>query len=134
MRSLKLLGAALASFVACASLAQAAPTQSPAAPYILKPGVRETFRGGAGIFTARVFCGQWKAIVQFTAGTGGQRFYTRTIYICERKRAANVRFVIRASQLGQDGRYAYRLKVGRHDAAGNVTRWTHSLTGNFTVG
>jgi hypothetical protein len=132
MRTLKLLGAALALFVVCASFAQAAPTDA-AAPYIVKPGVRESFRGGSGIFTARVFCGQWEAIVQFTAGIGGQRVYTKTIYICESRRSANVRFVIRPSQLAQDGRYAYRLKVGRHDANGNVTRWTHGLTGNFTL-
>lgn len=133
MQKLKLLGALLVLFVVCVSFAQAAPTQNPAAPYILEPGVKESFRSGSGIFTARVFCGPWEAIVQFTAGIGGQRVFTKTIYVCESRRSANVRFVIRPSQLAQSGRYAYRLKVGRHDADGDVTRWTHALTGNFTL-
>lgn len=133
MRKWKLLGAVSASLVACGLFAQAASTQNPAAPYILEPGVNESFRGGAGIFTARVFCGDWKAIVEFTAGIGGQRVYTKTIYVCETRRTVRVRFTIRPSQLSQFGRYQYRLKVGRHDNSGRVTRWTHSITGNFRL-
>ena len=131
MQKGKLLGATTVLLVACALFAQAASTQNPAAPYILEPGVKERFVGGAGIFTARVYCGDWKAIVEFTAGIGGQRVFTKTIYVCSVRQAANVKFTLRASHLAEHGRYAYRLKVGRHNNAGRVTRWTHSLTGNF---
>ena len=131
MQKGKLLGAVLVLVVACALFAQAASTQNPAAPYIVEPGVKERFVGGGAIFTARVFCGDWKAIVEFTAGIGGQRVYTKTIYVCSVKQAATVKFTLRPSALAEHGRYAYRLKVGRHDNAGKVTRWTHSVTGNF---
>jgi hypothetical protein len=133
MRTLRLFVAA-ASLVAFGLFAQAASTQGAAAPYILEPGVRESFRGGSGIFTARIFCGDWKAIVEFTAGIRGQRVYTRTIYACATTRRATVRFVIRPSNLQENGRYQYRLKVGRHDNSGRVTRWTHSLVGFFRYG
>jgi hypothetical protein len=79
-----------------------------------------------------VFCGDWKGIAQFTAGRGGHVYYKRTIYVCERTRSARVRFVVRPAELGPSGKYQYRLKVGRHDTNGNVTRWTHSLYGNFS--
>jgi hypothetical protein len=131
MRKVKLVGAVSVAVIGAAFFAHSGSTQNPAAPYIVEPGISERFRGGTGIFTARVFCGTWKAIAQFTAGTGQVVYYKRTIYVCERTRNARVRFVVRPSQLGPSGKYQYRLKVGRHDANGNVTRWTHSLYGNF---
>ena len=41
-------------------------------------------------------------------------------------------FAVSGSQLPVDGKYQYTILVGRHDANGNVTRWTHSLSGFFT--
>jgi hypothetical protein len=134
MRTLRLVVAAAASLVVFGLFAQAASTQGAAAPYILEPGVRESFRAGSGIFTARIFCGDWRAIVEFTAGIRGQRVFTRTIYVCERPTRATVRFVIRPRNLQENGRYQYRLKVGRHDNSGRVTRWTDSLIGHFRYG
>ncbi len=89
------------------------------------------FVGGSGRFTAEIFCGPWKGVVQFTAGTAGRRYVTRTIYVCDNTETARVSFKVRPSQLGPDGNYQYRIKVGRHDADGDVTRWTHSMTGTF---
>ena len=134
MRRLALLTAVACALVAAVVFPSGAATQNPAAPYIASPGVTERFRGGAAIFTARIFCGNWKAIVELTAGINGQRSYTRTIYVCAETKTARVRFVIRRGQLGPDGKYQYRLKVGRHDANGKVVRWTHSLYGNFRFG
>ena len=122
---------ALALVAATAVFAQPAATQGPAAPYITNPGISEVFRGGSGKFTARVFCGPWKGIVQFTAGIKGHRFVERTVYVCQSQETAIVQFRVRPSQLGPEGNYQYRIKVGRHDATGHVTRWTHSLTGSF---
>jgi hypothetical protein len=123
--------AALAVVASLALFAQPAATQGPAAPYITQPGIDEVFVGGAGRFTVDVFCGPWKGIVQFTAGIGGKRYVTRTIYVCDSTETARVSFKVRPSHLGPHGNYQYKIKVGRHDAAGNVVRWTHSLVGSF---
>jgi hypothetical protein len=132
-RARKLVFLVSALLGAFAMFAQPAATQGPAAPYIVEPGVNEVFHNGKGVFTARIFCGPWQGVVQFTAGTAGKRFYTRTVYVCENTEYANVRFTVRPGQLGPNGNYQYRLKVGRHDSDGYVTRWTHSLVGTFSV-
>ncbi len=124
---------ALTLISACAVFAQPAASQGPAAPFITKPGVSEVFHDGSGTFTARVFCGNWKGVVQFTAGTQGRNYVTRSVYVCQTTESAVVRFTVRPGELGPRGNYQYRIKVGRHTADGSVTRWTHALTGSFTV-
>jgi hypothetical protein len=126
--------AALVAMAAAAAFAPTASSSSPAAPYILEPGIQDVYRGGAGTFSADIFCGNWKAVVQFTAGINGKRYVTRTVYVCDVKDSARVTFKVRPAQLGPDGNYQYRIKVGRHDADGDVVRWTHGLTGTFTLG
>ena len=132
-----ILGCALASGVA----AQSAPvpaTGSAAAPYIIAPGVKDRYlANGHAIFTAGVYCAQWKAIVQFTAGTGGQRYHTRTIYVCDSKDRTTVRFTITPAQVKDwpAGNYQFTIKVGRYSAKnGQATRWTDSDSGSFIIG
>jgi len=132
VRKLALL-VAVATIAAFAAFAQPAASQGPAAPFISEPGINEVFRSGSGTFTARIFCGNWKGVVQFTAGTQGKRYVTRTVYVCENTESETVRFTVRPNQLGPNGNYQYRIKVGRHDADGDVVRWTHALTGSFAV-
>jgi hypothetical protein len=104
-----------------------------AAPYITKPGAKERFLGDHAVITAHIWCGSWQAIVQFTVGTRGSQVYRKTIYVCESKDSANVKFIISAAQLRASGHghYQYRIKTGRHDKAGRVTKWTDSVAGDF---
>ena len=125
-------GAAALS-VAAVGAAVAAPqsAQAAAAPFIATPGVHAYYAGNVAVFTARVYCGDWKGVAALKVGTQGVRVLTRAEYICETGGSTMVRFVISGSQLPVSGRYQYTLLVGRHDADGNVTRWTHSLSGFF---
>ncbi len=135
MRNSILIGLALLTALA-GDVSAYSPAESQggaARPYILRPGgVKETYRNGFGIFTADIICGRWSTIVQFTAGTGGQRVFTKTIYVCESSTRASVRFTLKPAQLAEDGNYQFRLKVGRHNNNGDVTRWTDSIVGSFT--
>ena len=110
----------------------AAPTQAQAAaaPFITVPGVHASYAGNTAVFTAHIQCGDWKGIAALKVGTQGVRVLTRALYICENGGSTNVRFAVSGSQLPVDGKYQYTILVGRHDAAGNVTRWTHSLSGS----
>ena len=94
---------ALTLISACAVFAQPAASQGPAAPFITKPGVSEVFHDGSGTFTARVFCGNWKGVVQFTAGTQGRNYVTRSVYVCQTTESAVVRFTVRPGELGPGG-------------------------------
>ena len=124
---------AAALSVAAVGAAVAAPqsAQAAAAPFITVPGVHAYYAGNTAIFTAHVHCGDWKGVAALKVGTQGIRVLTRAEYICEYGGDTTVRFAISGSQLPVDGRYQYTLLVGRHDADGNVTRWTHSLSGFF---
>jgi hypothetical protein len=123
--------AAIALIAALGVFAQPASSSGPAAPFILEPGVTQSSPNGTGVFTAKVHCGNWYGVARFTAGINGQRYVTRTVYICQTTKSANLRFVVRPSQLGPEGNYQYRIQVGRHSDDGTVTRWTHALTGSF---
>jgi hypothetical protein len=131
----KLKGIALAAMT-CTALAAAAPagatSNDAAAPYLTRPGVSAHYSGNVAFFSAHVYCGDWKGIAQLTVGTQGVRVLTKTKYICERATSTTVSFAVSGNQLPVDGRYQYTIRVGRHDANGNVTRWTHSLSGFFT--
>jgi hypothetical protein len=126
------VAAALTVAAVGAGIAAPQQAQAAAAPYITVPGVHAYYSGNVAVFTAHVQCGDWKGIAALKVGTQGVRVLTRALYICENGGSTNVRFVISGSQLPVDGKYQYTILVGRHDAAGNVTRWTHSLSGFFT--
>ena len=134
MRHVFALLAAVTSLLLAVPAAAPARPPAPAAPYIAKPGVKEQFKGPIATFTATIWCGSWQAIVQFTAGTRGAQVYRKTVYVCESSSKADVRFTLASRQLAEDGLYQYRLKVGRHDESGRVTKWTDSVVGDFTVG
>ena len=125
------LAAALCVTAAGAAVAAPSSAQAAAAPFITVPGVHAYYAGNTAVFTAHIHCGDWKGIAALKVGTQGVRVLTRAIYICETGGDTNVRFTISGSQLPVDGRYQYTFLVGRHDADGNVTRWTHSLSGFF---
>jgi hypothetical protein len=131
---LKLLGAVA---LGTAALAGGAPraqatTNDAAAPYITKPGVRTHYAGNIAFFSAHIYCGDWKGIVQLQIGTQGVPVYRATKLVCERATSTDVSFTVSGSKLPVTGKYEYTMKVGRHDHDGNVTRWTHSLHGLFT--
>ena len=126
------LAAALCATAVGAAVAAPTQAQAAAAPFITVPGVHAYYAGNTAVFTAHIQCGDWKGIAALKVGTQGVRILTRALYICEYGGTANVRFTISGDQLPVDGKYQYTLLVGRHDAAGNVTRWTHSLSGFFT--
>src|SRR3954469_21752931 len=125
--------AAAALTLAAVGAGIAAPQQAHAAasPFITTPGVHAYYSGNVAIFTARVYCGDWKGVAALKVGTQGVRILTRAEYICEAGGSTPGRFSISGSQLPVSGRYQYTMLVGRHDADGNVTRWTHSLSGFF---
>ena len=66
MKKAKLFGALALACVAAGGSAQvaAATTNDAAAPYITKPGVQTRYAGSFALFSAHVFCGQWKGIAQ----------------------------------------------------------------------
>jgi hypothetical protein len=123
--------AAIALIAALGVFAQPASSSGPAAPFILEPGLTQSFPNGTGVFRAKVFCGNWYGVARFTAGIHGQRYVSRTVLICQDTRHANLRFVVHPSELGPEGNYQYRIQVGRMTASGGVARWTHALTGSF---
>src|SRR4051794_7685673 len=127
MKRVKLLGAVAlgCAVLGGAGVASATPNDA-AAPYITKPGVRTHYSGTLALFTAHVFCGDWKGVAQLQVGTAGVPVLHRTKYICERARSTDVTFAVSAGQLPVRGKYEYTFKVGRHDRDGNVTRWTHA--------
>ena len=124
--------AALCATAVGAAVAAPTQAQAAAAPFITVPGVHAYYAGNTAVFTAHIQCGDWKGIAALKVGTQGVRVLTRAVYICEDGGSTNVRFTISGSQLPVDGKYQYTILVGRHDADGNVTRWTHSLSGFFT--
>ena len=126
------LAVAICATAAGAAIAAPQSAQAAAAPYITVPGVHASYAGNTAVFTAHIQCADWKGIAALKVGTQGVRILTRALYICEYGGTANVRFTISGDQLPVDGKYQYTLLVGRHDADGNVTRWTHSLSGFFT--
>jgi hypothetical protein len=126
------VAAALTVAAVGAGIAAPQQAQAAAAPYITVPGVHAYYSGNVAVFTARVHCGDWKGVAALKVGTQGVRILTRALYICENGGDSTVRFTVSGSQLPVSGKYQYTILVGRHDAAGNVTRWTHSLSGFFT--
>jgi len=126
------LAAAITATAVGAGIAAPQSAQAAAAPFITVPGVHAYYAGNTAVFTAHIQCGDWKGIAALKVGTQGVRVLTRALYICENGGSTNVRFTISGSQLPVDGKYQYTILVGRHDADGNVTRWTHSLSGFFT--
>jgi hypothetical protein len=125
------LAAAITATAVGAAVAAPTSAQAAAAPFITVPGVHAYYAGNTAVFTAHIHCGDWKGIAALKVGTQGVRVLTRAIYICDAGGDTDVRFTISGSQLPVDGRYQYTFLVGRHDADGNVTRWTHSLSGFF---
>jgi hypothetical protein len=126
------LAAAICATAVGAGIAAPSSAQAAAAPYITTPGVHAYYAGNVAVFTAHIQCSDWKGIAALKVGTQGVRVLTRALYICENGGSTNVRFTVSGDQLPVDGKYQYTILVGRHDADGNVTRWTHSLSGFFT--
>ena len=126
------LTAAICATAIGAGIAAPPSAQAAAAPYITTPGVHAYYAGNVAVFTAHIQCSDWKGIAALKVGTQGVRVLTRALYICENGGSTNVRFTIAGDQLPVTGKYQYTILVGRHDADGNVTRWTHSLSGFFT--
>ena len=125
------LAAAICATAVGAGIAAPQNAQAAAAPFITVPGVHAYYAGNVAVFTAHIQCGDWKGVAALKVGTQGVRVLTRALYICEYGGSTTVRFAISGDQLPVDGNYQYNLLVGRHDADGNVTRWTHSLSGFF---
>jgi hypothetical protein len=123
---------AIALAVALGALAMGgsavAGTDNAAAPYIEKPGVTRDFSAGTvARFSANIYCGKWKGVAVFHVGKGGQGVFDKTTH-------TTVHFVLSAAELAKYGHgvYSYSLRVGRHDASGNITRYTDSSTHLFT--
>jgi hypothetical protein len=113
----------------------AAQTDNAAAPYIEKPGVTRDFSAGTvARFSANIFCGKWKGVAVFHVGKGGQGVFDKTTFICDTATHTTVHFVLSVAELAKygHGTYQYSLRVGRHDASGNITRYTDSYTHLFT--
>src|SRR4051794_15635397 len=126
------VAAALSVAAVGAGIAAPQQAQAAAAPFITTPGVHAYYSGNVAIFTAHVHCGDWKGVAALKVGTQGVRVLTRALYICETGGDSTVRFAVSGDQLPVDGKYQFTILVGRHDSDGNVTRWTHSLSGFFT--
>jgi hypothetical protein len=112
-----------------------AQAASPAAPYIEKPGVTRDFSAGTvARFSANIFCGKWKGVAVFHVGKGGQGVFDKSTFICASATHTTVHFVLSVSELEKYGHgvYQYSLRVGRHDASGNITRYTDAYTHLFT--
>ena len=112
-----------------------AGTDNAAAPYIEKPGVTRDFSAGTvARFSANIFCGKWKGVAVFHVGKGGQGVFDKTTFICDTASHTTVHFVLSVAELAKygHGTYSYSLRVGRHDAAGHITRYTDSFTHLFT--
>ena len=126
------LATAICATAVGAGIAAPQNAQAAAAPFITVPGVHAYYAGNTAVFTAHIHCGDWKGVAALKVGTQGVRVLTRALYICENGGDTTVRFTVAGDQLPVDGTYQYTILVGRHDADGNVTRWTHSLSGFFT--
>src|SRR5690349_4375137 len=125
------LATAICATAVGAGIAAPQNAQAAAAPFITVPGVHAYYSGNVAVFTAHIQCGDWKGVAALKVGTQGVRVLTRALYICEYGGTTNVRFTVSGDQLPVSGRYQYTFLVGRHDADGTVTRWTHSLSGFF---